>query len=592
MASTTSRRALLRAALAAGVSGVALAGYAPNVLARGANLTVNFTHGVASGDPLADRVILWTRALADGNTADFTLLWLISENADLSDPVNGGLVRASAANDWCCKIDATGLQAGKTYFYQFIFRDRRSPVGITKTLPVGAVANVKLAFFSCANHPKGFFNVYREAARRDDLNAVLHLGDYIYEYGTTGYVTPALQLGRNSIGQVVTQPRIAALNPRTEIVSLMDYRLRYALYRTDPDLQELHRKNAWITIWDDHETTNDAWRNGAENHQPATEGDYQVRLAAASKVYHEWMPIRTAVTGNLLQIWRAFDFGNLARLVMIDTRIEGRDEYAVSQDQFVNFYLTARADGTFPADVNPGTTTTRRMMSATQEAFIANQLATSSQPWQIIGNQTLLHFQSAPNFADTRVIPTALRDQVLAGIQALLGGPAGLAAYNQLARAGLPLYDFVSDSWAAYPTARTRLLGTLLQAARNPIVLTGDSHNGWAANLRLPTPAGIANVGVELATPSVTSPGFEEQLVDIPATLMSAVLLESNNAPSTTRFDTLAYAEVSRRGFVLLDLTPERVQAQWVLVNTVFSQTYTATVDRTLEVRAGARRIG
>jgi alkaline phosphatase D len=579
-----SRRAVLRGAAAVGVSALVSSAFA-----NGPNLPVNFTHGVASGDPLANRVILWTRAFADGNSADFFVLWTISERADMSSPVAGGLISASALNDWCCKVDAQNLQPGKTYYYQFVYRNSRSQVGITKTLPIGDVANIKLAFFSCSNHPKGFFNVYREAARRDDLNAVLHLGDYIYEYGPTGYATPGLATGRNSVGQVVTQPRIEQLNPKNEIVSLADYRLRYALYRSDADLQELHRKNAWITVWDDHESTNDSWRNGAENHQ-TNEGPWENRVQASAKAYDEWMPIRTAMDGNRLRIWRAFDFGNLARLVMLDTRIEGRDQYAVTQEQFLSFYLTARPDGTFPADVVPGTATPRRIMSVEQETFVQTQLSSSTQPWQIIGNQTLLHFQSAPNFADTRVLPPTVRDPLLAGIQQLLGGPAALAQYNQLARGGLPLYDFVADSWAAYPTARARFLTTLLQSARNPLVLTGDSHNSWAANLRLPTATGIVNVGVELATPSVSSPGFEEALPTLPAAALSAVILESNTAPAPTRVDQLVYADTAKRGFVLLDITRERAQAEWVLVNNVFSTTYTASTDRTLTVAAGARR--
>lgn len=579
-----SRRDVLRGAITAGL--VSVAG---STFAREPRLTVSFTHGVASGDPLADRVILWTRAVAEGNSADFFVYWSVSEQPDMRHPITGGIVLASAQNDWCCKVDAQGLQAGRTYYYQFVHRSRRSVVGIAKTLPVGDVANIKLAFFSCSNHPKGFFNVYREAARRDDLNAVLHLGDYLYEYGPTGYATPGLAAGRNSLGQAVSQPRIDQLSPRNEIVSLADYRQRYALYRSDPDLQELHRKNAWITVWDDHESSNDSWRNGAENHQ-SSEGPWENRLQASAKAYDEWMPIRTAMDGNRLRIYRAFDFGNLARLVMLDTRIEGRDQYAVTQDQFLSFYLTARPDGTFPADVVPGTTTPRRMMSVEQENFVRTQLSSSTQPWQIIGNQTLLHFQSAPNFADTLVLPPSIRDPLLAGIQQLLGGPAALAQYNQLARGGLPLYDFVADSWAAYPTARTRFLSSLLQNARNPLVLTGDSHNSWAANLRLPTASGIANVGVELATPAVSSPGFEEALPDLPASALSAVIVESNTSPAPARVDQLVYADTARRGFVVLDITRERAQAEWVLVNNVFSSTYTATTDRTLTVPVGARR--
>lgn len=237
-----------------------------NAFARGPNLPVNFTHGVASGDPMANRVIIWTRALAKGNTSDFFLLCTISERPDMSSPVTGGLINASASNDWCCKLDAQGLQPGKTCYYQFIYRNSRSQVGITKTLPVGDLANIKLAFFSCSNHPKSFFDVHKEAARRDDLNAVLHLGDYIYEYGQAGYATHGLAAGRNSVGQTATQPRIEQSNPKTKIVSLTHYRQRYVLYLSDADLQELHRKNAWITVWDDHESTNDSWRNGVRRY--------------------------------------------------------------------------------------------------------------------------------------------------------------------------------------------------------------------------------------------------------------------------------------------------------------------------------------
>jgi alkaline phosphatase D len=582
---SSSRRKVLSGAVAAGIT----LGVAPTFVDATNRLAVNFTHGVASGDPLADRVILWTRAFAEGNSNSFYVYWSISEDADMRRAINGGLVLASPDNDWCCKIDVQALAPGKTYYYQFAYQSNRSPIGITKTLPVGDVANIKLAFFSCSNHSKGFFNVYREAAKIDDLNAVLHLGDYLYEYGPTGYVTAGLSVGRNALGQVVSQPRIAALSPPKEIVSLEDYRQRYALYRSDAHLQELHRKNPWIVVWDDHESSNDSWRGGAENHQIASEGPWEQRLQASARAYGEWMPIRTQST-DPLRIWRAFDFGNLARLIMLDTRIDGRDQYAVTQEQFLSYYLTARADGTFPADVQPGTTTPRRMISAAQENFITSQLTSSAQPWQIFGNQTLLHFQSAPNFADTQVLAQPIKDQLLAGVQQLLGGPAALAQYNQLARAGLPLYDFVADSWAAYPTARLRFLSSLLQAARNPLVLTGDSHNAWAANLRLPGASGLVNVGVEIAAPSVSSPGFEEAIPNIPSQALSSVILESNNNPAPTRADQLVYAETARRGFVLLDITRERAEAQWILVNNLFSETYTANVDRTLRVLAGTRR--
>jgi alkaline phosphatase D len=300
-----------------------------------------FQHGVASGDPLSDRVILWTRvtlspeALANLAEADaqvrknpalaahvqalknIVLRWEVALDAQFRRKVRAGVTTASPERDYTAKVDVDGLRPGTTYYYRFIGRDMVSPTGRTRTLPpllAGATPAVKLAVFSCSNYPAGYFNVYGEAAKIDDLDAAIHLGDYIYEYSRTGYASErAAELGRLS-------------EPETEIVTLDQYRRRHAQYRTDADLQALCAKVPLIAVWDDHESANDAWRDGAENHQPATEGVWQARRAAAIRAYYEWLPIREVQPGRPERIFRSFDFGTLLSLHMLDTRLIGRDQ--------------------------------------------------------------------------------------------------------------------------------------------------------------------------------------------------------------------------------------------------------------------------
>ncbi|MDY0105615.1 MAG: alkaline phosphatase D family protein, partial [Giesbergeria sp.] len=275
---------------------------------------VRFVHGVASGDPLADRVMLWTRVTAPaGHTADIPVQWELASDAAFTTVVAKGQTTATAAKDFTVKVDATGLQPATTYHYRFTAYAAQSASARTRTLPTGSVAQVRLAVFSCANYPAGYFNVYADAARRNDLDATVHLGDYLYEYPRGGYASAkAEQLGRLS-------------QPATEILTLADYRTRHAQYKTDPDLQALHACAPMIAVWDDHEIANDTWANGAENHDAATEGRFAARKAAALQAYHEWMPTRNAQPDL---IYRSFHFGNLVALHMLDTRVIGRDEPA------------------------------------------------------------------------------------------------------------------------------------------------------------------------------------------------------------------------------------------------------------------------
>ncbi|WP_256439010.1 alkaline phosphatase [Erythrobacter sp. JK5] len=263
-----------------------------------------FTHSVASGEPQSDSVMLWTRYVAGAET---TLDWQVSESEDFVRTVAQGQVAASPERDWCAKAVAGGLAADRWYYFRFVAPDgTASPVGRTRTLPQGPSQRFRMAVFSCANFGFGWFNAYAHAAEANDCDLAVHLGDYIYEYGRDNYPGPA-----------EANPA-RPLYPDTEIVALTDYRLRYATYRADPDLQRLHQVLPMISVWDDHESANDSWRDGAQNHQPETEGEWAVRKAVAKQVYREWMPVSD-------EPYATYDIGDLATLFRLDTRLEGRD---------------------------------------------------------------------------------------------------------------------------------------------------------------------------------------------------------------------------------------------------------------------------
>ena len=259
---------------------------------------VEFLHGVASGDPLKDRVILWTRITPQDTSLRLEVVWEIATDDKFTQVINTGKVQTASAQDFTVKVDADKLKSGQTYYYRFKFGSVISPVGRTKTLPE-TTSSVQFAVCSCSNYPAGYFYVYKEMAKQE-VDAIIHLGDYIYEYGKDGYATEeALKLGRT----------LAADNDK-EIIKLDDYRKRYALYHTDSDLQAAHARHPFIVIWDDHELANDAWKDGAENHQ-ANEGNFLDRKLAALQAYFEWMPIRPVSATDHLNIYRQFDFGSL-----------------------------------------------------------------------------------------------------------------------------------------------------------------------------------------------------------------------------------------------------------------------------------------
>lgn len=526
------RRFLAGASMTLGA--LALRGYSVQAAS-----SAHFTHGVASGDPLADRVILWTRVLPGDGLADIVEVhWEVALDALFSQIVVNGVTSTSAARDFTVKVDAQGLQAGAQYFYRFHAQGVPSPVGRTRTLAAAGVQQLRFAVVSCSNYPQGYFNVYRELASRE-FDAVLHLGDYIYEYADGGYANPQmLEKGRR-------------VSPAHEIVSLEDYRMRYGLYRTDADLQAVHQSHPFICVWDDHEIANNTWKEGAENHNPG-EGEFASRRLAAIQAFHEWLPIREQ--GNLAQgiIYRAFDFGDLASLIMLDTRLAGRDEQ-LSHAMNIDTLRSALASSA------------RTIMGGEQEQWLEQQLQRSVSagiPWQIIGQQLLMGKLNPPQFAD-EAFDIAQRDTILNG------------RYGTLRARGSQGFPLNLDAWDGYPANRVRTLDAFEKHASNVVVLAGDTHSSWAFNL---TNERAEAVAVEIGTPSVTSPGFENFL-PLPEEQVVAATMQASPE--------LVYMKPNGRGWVELEVEPHSVRAAWHFVSSIVEPQYSVMDGARLEVRAG-----
>ena len=531
----------------------------------GCNLAdiVSFSHGVASGDPLADRVIIWSR-LTPQFPAHYPINWQVATDRRFANIVKSGSVTAGAERDYTIKVDVDGLMPATEYYYRFEFFGKTSAVGKTKTLPVGDVSSVRMAVFSCSNYPAGYFNVYREAALRDDLDAVLHLGDYIYEYEKDGYASEdALSLGRVSV-------------PAHELRTLDDYRKRYAQYRSDSDLQALHAKVPFIVVWDDHEISNDTYKDGAENHDPMTEGEFYVRRSAAIQAFYEWLPLREQDAQQPERIYRSFDFGNLLSLHMLDTRVIGRDK----QLDYAGYFdtQTGAFDGAgFQADLGD---VNRQLLGAEQTQWLQSQMAASNAQWQILGQQVLMGRMDIPAPLVTQQISFSDYTSLLIKGQA---ASAELSPQEQAILAQ-PAIPYNLDAWDGYFVARETVLQTALQLDKNLIVLSGDTHNAWANDLK---DMHGNQAGVEFATSSVSSPGLEDYFPNEQPDAVAAGL--------TQMIEPLKFANTELRGYMLLTVTPESAQADWHFVDTVKSGQYSMVTGKSKMLRvlpgAGNRAI-
>ncbi|UJF22632.1 alkaline phosphatase D family protein [Shewanella sp. OMA3-2] len=539
-----------------------------------------FLQGIASGDPAKDAVILWTRVTPDVE-ADITVSWEVARDANFSQIVTNGVMKTNAKRDYTVKIDAVGLDAGKGYFYRFKSGKYISDVGMTKTLPEGTVDSVKLAVMSCANYPAGYFNVYALAAQRDDLDAVIHLGDYLYEYGRGGYASEdAAALGREVL-------------PAGELLLLNDYRTRYAQYRSDMSLQKLHAKVAFITVWDDHEVANDTWREGAENHND-NEGDFDLRKQAALQAYFEWLPIRPWSEGNHQEIYRSFNYGDLVDLHMLDTRLLGRDK----QLDYANYMDPATKAFNSAAFLGDVTDVNRTMLGQSQLLWLQQTLLESTAKWQVLGQQVLMgkmllpaaiatQQMSIPQFAQlTTLAQLAARAQ--AGDPTLSAQELAYLQANQsqltpevITLLQLPSIPYNLDAWDGYAYEREVILATAKSMQHNLVVVAGDTHNAWASEL-------VDNqgdtVGVEFATSSVSSPGLEYYLGlsddEMPATEAAIVNLVTD----------LKYANLKDRGYLLLTFNAEEASSEWLYVNTIKDKSFTTVVERSASATVKAQQ--
>ena len=419
--------------------------------------------------------MLWTRVTPRmGVEGTAVVRWELSSTVDFAAIVSSGSFNTAAARDYTVKVDAGGLSAGTTYYYRFSVGAARSPVGRTRTAPAGAVDRLRFAVVSCSSYAHGYFHAYRDVAERADLDAVIHLGDYIYEFPNYLY------------GNVRTY------DPPTPVVTLSDYRRRHAHYKRDADLRAAHQQHPFITIWDDHEFADNTWEGGAENHKPMSEGAWAARKAAAEQAYFEWMPIREQ---SDRRIYRRIQFGSLIDLVLLDTRVWGRQMQTMGMN---------------PPFRDPA----RTLLGAAQEQWFLEQITTSRATWKLVGQQVMMG--QLPQFLNT-------------------------------------------DAWDGYPAARARFFSLLRTMRINDVVvLTGDIHTSWAMDLprdpfdpRAYDPrTGEGSLAVELITPGVTSPGHPPEVeAEIPGLIRQNPHMRDGNA--------------SQRGYILLDVTPARLQAEW-----------------------------
>lgn len=521
-------------------------------------IKVAFLHGVASGDPLKDRVILWTRITPEDNSARLQVTWEIATDINFSQIINTAKVETTQAQDFTVKVDADLLKADQHYYYRFKFGDVISPVGRTKTL-AEITTSVKFAVCSCSNYPAGYFHVYKEMAKQD-FDVVIHLGDYIYEYGADGYATEdAVKLGRT-----------LAKDNSAEIIKLDDYRKRYALYRTDVDLQALHQRHPFIVIWDDHELANDAWREGAENHQ-TNEGRFIDRKLAALQAYFEWMPIRPVAKNDQLNIYRQFDFGNLVQLSMLDTRILARDQ----QLDYANYMNAQGMDFVrFQSDL---TSSARTLMGHTQREWLEDKLARSKAVWNVLGQQVLMTKMMIPaelllslgavtsGQADAATL-AALNAQIIALVtlkMRMLSGDSTLTDQENIRLKTVAPYNL--DAWDGYYAEREKLYATAKQLNKKLVVLAGDTHNAWQSTLR---DVQGNKVGVELAVSSVSSPGMEKYL-NIPLEQ-----LQEFEFAFTTLIDELEYTNLNQRGYMKVSFNATEMTSEWIYINTIKNQKY------------------
>jgi len=605
-----SRRKLLRILAASSASIIVSSGLQGCLFDRNVSSDVAFNHGVASGDPLTDRVILWTR-VTPKTPLPVTVNWEVATDVEFKYLVNSGFTNVDEQSDYTLKVDVTGLESGTTYYYRFTVNGRTSPVGQTKTLSENP-EKVRFAVFSCANYPAGFFHVYKEAAKSADMfDAVLHLGDYIYEYDKDGYPEAGTGEAINRVHQ-----------PIHECVTLADYRQRYAQYHTDPDLAELHAKVPFICIWDDHEIANDSYVDGAENHTVEIEGDFSERKLAAIQAWYEWLPVRTPkVEEDKIKTYRKFEFGSLLSLMLLDTRVIGRDQQLSYADYFDEEGHLSQPD-LLMSDLQ---NSNRGLLGGEQLQWLETALLDSKSrgvAWQVFGQQVLMARIYVPSsflrfdpvtgrpdplnfltyyevFTAYQILAKSVVNQLTAdglienyisqieGYELLGQAEQGFVLSELLKVENPDLYDtlfsalsfdeqeailengyllnpqinikvpYNLDAWDGYDFERESVLNVAKSVGANLVVLSGDSHNSWCNYV---TDKEDVKIAIEFGTGSVSSPGLEKDM-QIPGGYEAFI---ENSIVSFVK--SVEYCNSSQRGYLTVEFTADEVVSEWYLI--------------------------
>ncbi|MER5575948.1 alkaline phosphatase D family protein [Streptomyces massasporeus] len=532
---TPRRRTVVKAAAATAVLAGPLAATLP---ARAVDQAPAFLHGVASGDPLPDGILLWTRVTpvpeaipGSGAGPDTEVSWVVARDKAFSSIVSKGSTTVTAASDHTVKADIRGLQPATDYWFRFSAGGTDSPAARTRTAPAAdaAVPGLRFGVVSCANWEAGYFSPYRHLAARGDLDAWLHLGDYIYEYGTGEYGTR----------DKVVRPHA----PAHEIVTLADYRIRHARYKTDPDLQALHATAPVVAIWDDHEFANDTWSGGAENHTEGAEGAWSARQAAAKQAYFEWMPVRPAIAGTT---YRRLRFGKLADLSLLDLRSFRSQQVKVGNGEVDD----------------PDRTLTGRA----QLDWLKAGLKSSDTTWRLVGNSVMI----------SPFAVGSLSADLLKPLAKLLGLPQEGLALN-------------TDQWDGYTDDRREILAHLrTNAIRNTVFLTGDIHMAWANDV--PVDAGTyplsPSAATEFVVTSVTSDNLDD-IVKVPEGTVSAVASPVIRAANRH----VHWVDTDRHGYGVLDITAERAQMDFYVISDRAKRDASAKWSRSYRTRSGTQKV-
>lgn len=445
-----------------------------------------FPFGVASGDPSMNSVILWTALNPYFKEASDSVLWEISPEENFSSVQQKGYEKIQSQNGYTLKVIVNDLSPGNFYYYRFSYSNKTSVVGRTKTISENP-DKLKFAVASCSNYEWGYFNAYKSISEIDDIDVVIHLGDYIYEYEPGKYGNESLK-NRKHI-------------PEHEIISLQDYRSRYAQYRLDKDLQELHRKFPFISVWDDHEIANDSYVNGAQNHQTEEEGSWDERKKVATQAYFEWLPIPH---NDDFKIRRNIKFGNLAELFMLDGRLEGRSKQVKEANDPLRF------------------DSSRTMLGKEQRDWLIDAVSSSKSKWKIIGNQVIF------------------------------------SAYDYPEK--LTKYSKSMDMWEGYPIERDYILNAWYKNnVKDIVILTGDVHACFSMDLRKNYQNPSTSMGKEWVTTSITSASLNEYIPTWKTRIVERWFKQGKLNPH------LEYINFRDHGFLLISMSEQEAKAEWRL---------------------------